>query len=225
MALAPEGPPRSEAELLARARELARYDLGRVADAVGMRPPPDLGQDKGWVGQVLEVALGATASNRAEPDFTQLGVELKSVPVDAHGKPRGSTFITSAPYAELEDAPWTASSVCHKTRRILWIPVEADDAVPLTARRIGQGVLWSPAAEHDARFLRDWGTFREAVRADPASIDARLGDALQLRPKARDGRARTQIERAGRTWSLRPLGVYFRRTFVAEVFEKEYTTG
>lgn len=217
------GPPRTEAELLARARELARWDLGTVADQLGLRPPRDLQRDKGWVGQLLEAALGASAANRAEPDFTELGVEMKTVPVDVQGRPRESTFVTSAPYRELLGAAWADSSVFHKTRRILWVPVESDDSIPLTTRRIGQAILWSPDREQDAALSADWLTFRSAAEAQIEGLSGHIGVVLQLRPKAKDGRARTEATlEDGSSVAARPLGFYLRRSFTAELFSKAY---
>lgn len=217
------GPPRTEAELLARARELARGDLGELADRLGVRPPRDLNRDKGWVGQLLETALGASASNRAEPDFTQLGVEMKTVPVDGLGRPRESTFVTAAPYRELLGAGWAESSVYHKTRRILWVPVESDASIPLTTRRIGQAILWSPGAAVDAAFADDWSTFRAAAASGLEALNGHLGVVLQLRPKAKDGRARTEAQlEDGTSVAARPLGFYLRRSFTADLFSSAY---
>lgn len=218
------GPPRSEAELVERARTLARFDLGELADELGIRPPRDLTRDKGWVGQLLESALGASASNRAEPDFVDLGVEMKTVPVDREGRPRESTFVTAAPYRELLGAAWADSSVHHKTRKILWVPVESDPSIPLTTRRIGQALLWRPSPADDAGFAEDWSTFGRAASGGVEQLDARLGQRLQLRPKARDGRARTAATLAdGSSVSARPLGFYFRRAFTEALFSKAYT--
>lgn len=218
------GPPRSEAELLARARALAAADLGDLADRLGLMPPRDLTRDKGWVGLLLERALSATASNRAEPDFTTLGVEMKTVPVDPRGQPRETTFVSAAPPRDLRDRPWTESPVYHKTRRILWVPVESDVSIPLTARRIGQAILWSPTREDDEAFAEDWSSFQRAARADFDRLDARLGRVLQLRPKARDSRTRTGATADdGSIVSVKPLGVYFRRSFTAALFARAYT--
>lgn len=217
------GPPRTEAELLARVRELAQWDLGEVADRLGVRPPRDLDRDKGWVGQLLESALGASAANRAEPDFVDLGVEMKTVPVDDRGRPRESTFVTAAAYRELLGADWTSSSVFHKTRRILWVPVESDASIPLTTRRIGQAILWSPSEADDAAFASDWSAFRAAARSGLDALSGHLGVVLQLRPKARDGRARTEATLDdGTSVTARPLGVYLRRSFTADLFSNAY---
>jgi DNA mismatch repair endonuclease MutH len=43
----------------------------------------DLKRDKGWIGILLELWLGASAGSKPEQDFAALGVELKTIPVTA----------------------------------------------------------------------------------------------------------------------------------------------
>jgi DNA mismatch repair protein MutH len=95
--------PSSEAELLSRARALAGRTLGSLARELGSEPPPDLRRAKGFAGQLLERALGASAGLRGEPDFRGLGVELKSLPVSRAGKPCESTFVCTIALAGIGD--------------------------------------------------------------------------------------------------------------------------
>ena len=70
-------PPQNETILIRRAISLSGKTLGEIAAQHGRRCPPDLKRHKGWVGQLIEWVLGASAGSRAEPDFPQLGIELK----------------------------------------------------------------------------------------------------------------------------------------------------
>ena len=71
-------PPRTDDELLDRASQLAGHPLAAIAQALGDEVPESQRRAKGWVGQIVERALGATGSNIAGPDFQDLGVELKA---------------------------------------------------------------------------------------------------------------------------------------------------
>ncbi|NJK89005.1 MAG: cyclic nucleotide-binding domain-containing protein [Myxococcales bacterium] len=205
------GPPSSEAELIERARWLARYTIGELADELGERVPFDQSKAKGWVGQLVESALAATGSNRAVPDFERLGIEMKTVPVQPNGRPRESTFLTTASYEELLHGAWQTSRARHKTRRILWVPIESDPFVPLASRRIGVAVAWSPSMDDDLAFTEDWAEFQQVARESLGSLDARLGKVFQLRPKARDASVSTRARTADGTWvDGRPLGFYLR---------------
>lgn len=46
---------------------------------------------------LLELYLGAMAGSKPEQDFPELGIELKTIPVDAAGKPLETTFVCVAP--------------------------------------------------------------------------------------------------------------------------------
>ena len=88
--------PASEAELLAQAQQLSGYTLGELAALAGMVTPKDLKRDKGWIGVLLEIWLGASAGSKPEQDFAALGVELKTIPVDSFGRPLETTFVCVA---------------------------------------------------------------------------------------------------------------------------------
>ena len=66
-------PPETEEELRLRARRLAGWTLSDLAAHLGERVPLDLRRAKGWVGEALERALGATSGSQPEPDFPHLG--------------------------------------------------------------------------------------------------------------------------------------------------------
>lgn len=78
-------PPESEALLLQQAQQLSGYSLGELAAMADIVAPKDLKRDKGWIGVLLELWLGASAGSKPEQDFAALGVELKTIPVDSLG--------------------------------------------------------------------------------------------------------------------------------------------
>ena len=61
--------PKTTEELLSRAQAIAGLSFGELATQLDIPVPPDLKRDKGWVGMLLETALGATAGSKAEQDF------------------------------------------------------------------------------------------------------------------------------------------------------------
>ena len=67
-------PPESEAQLLSQAQLLSGYALGELAAMAGLVAPKDLKRDKGWIGVLLEIWLGASAGSKPEQDFAALGV-------------------------------------------------------------------------------------------------------------------------------------------------------
>ena len=117
------GPPDSEEQLLQRAQQLAGVTLGALAERLGQTAPEDLTRAKGFVGQLVERALGATAGSKAVPDFESIGVELKTVPVDHRGVPLETTFVCTIDLLDVGTIEWERSRVRAKLQRVLWVPV------------------------------------------------------------------------------------------------------
>jgi DNA mismatch repair protein MutH len=212
-------PPADEAELLNRALASAGRTLGEIADRHGVSVPTDLKRAKGWVGELLETALGATAQSRPVPDFEAIGVELKTIPLNARHQPQESTFVSTAPLARTIGLRWEDSTVKAKLDRVLWVPVEAVHDVPVRRRRIGTPLLWSPSQE-DAEILRaDWEEHIERIALGYLDeLDARLGTYLQVRPKALNRRDRTgTVSNTGAATSTLPRGFYLRTCFTRKI--------
>ncbi|MEX0576091.1 MutH/Sau3AI family endonuclease, partial [Enterobacter cloacae subsp. cloacae] len=131
LALSPMlSPPTSEAQLLGQAQRLAGFSLGELAAMAGLPIPKDLKRDKGWIGMLLELWLGASAGSKPEQDFAALGVELKTIPIDRLGKPLETTFVCVAPLTGNTGVTWETSHVRHKLKRVLWVPVEGERQIP-----------------------------------------------------------------------------------------------
>jgi DNA mismatch repair protein MutH len=211
--------PRSESELLARAAALAGRTVGELAGMLGTGVPPDLRRHKGWTGVLLERALGASAGSRPEPDFVSLGVELKTLPLGANGRPCESTHVCAINLAELNGITWPRSLVRRKLARVLWIPIAAPAGLPAAARRIGAPILWSPSASEEQVLREDWEELVELMATGRLhELDARLGRYLQVRPKAAHGRALTAAHDVdGARGATLPRGFYLRASFTAGI--------
>ena len=193
-AIAPlTAPPQSQEQLLAQAQRLAGYSLGELAALAGMPIPRDLKRDKGWIGILLEIWLGASAGSKPEQDFAALGVELKTIPIDRQGRPLETTFVCVAPLTGNSGVTWESSHVRHKLQRVLWIPVEGEREIPLAQRRVGAPLLWTPDEEEDRQLRMDWEELMDLiVLGQVERITARHGEVLQLRPKAANSKALTE---------------------------------
>ena len=84
-------------ELVHAAQQLAGTTLAELAEQQGVTTPASLRREKGWIGQLLELALGASAGSKPQQDFPELGVELKTLPLAHNGTPLESTFVCTAP--------------------------------------------------------------------------------------------------------------------------------
>jgi DNA mismatch repair protein MutH len=218
------GPPAHEAELMARARALSGLSLAELAARFALLPPPDLRRAKGFVGALIERALGATAGSRAAPDFEVLGVELKTLPVDSRGRALESTFVCTIPLTEIGEVEWASSRVRRKLNRVLWVPVEGERRIAVAERRIGEPLLWSLPPESETLLRFDWEELAGIIgRGDVETITGHIGRCLQIRPKARDSHARRRgVDIDGARFAALPRGFYLRASFTSEILRQNY---
>lgn len=216
--------PTSESELLRRATALAGMSLNELANEHKLPIPQDLQRHKGWVGQLFEHILGADAGSRAEPDFRQLNIELKTIPVDMIGRPKETTYICTVPLLGETGYRWDESWVCNKLKHVLWIPVEGERTIPLAQRRVGMPILWQPDAIELRQLQNDWEELMEMVRTGHVEeITARLGEVLQIRPKAANSRIRSDATGSnGELIKTNPRGFYLRKNFTREIIRQNF---
>ncbi|OIM99378.1 DNA mismatch repair endonuclease MutH [Idiomarina sp. MD25a] len=220
----PVSAPQSIEELLQRAHQLTGQSFAQLADDAGLAMPNDLKRDKGWVGMMLEQHLGASAGSKPLQDFPELGVELKTLPVDAYGQPLETTFVCVAPLVNTSGLNWLNSNVRNKLSCVLWLPIDGRRAVPLAQRVVGQPFLWRPTAEQELALQRDWEEHMDRIAlGEVEAITARQGEFLQIRPKAADGRALTDaVGPDGQIIQVRPRGFYLKKTFTRTILEQVF---
>ncbi len=207
----------TETVLLARCSTIEGYSLGQLAQHLHLVIPEHALQRKGWTGTALEKVLGATAGNQSLPDFMELGIELKTLPINAAGKPAESTFVTAIPLLTIQEQTWETSQCWGKLQRVLWIPIEADPLIPFAHRRIGKAILWTPSRVEQNILAEDWYELTGMITQGKLhDLDARMGTYLQVRPKAADARSLCYgIDEHGKKILTLPRGFYLRSTFTA----------
>ncbi|MBU4680663.1 DNA mismatch repair endonuclease MutH [Cedecea davisae] len=218
-------PPKSESDLLRQASLVAGYTLGELAALAGLQAPENLKRDKGWIGILLELWLGASAGSKPEQDFAALGIELKTIPVDSEGRPLETTFVCVAPLTGNSGVVWETSHVRHKLKRVLWIPVEGERQIPLAERHVGSPLLWSPSEEEERQLQLDWEELMDLiVLGQVERITARHGEVLQLRPKAANSKALTEaIGADGSPILTLPRGFYLKKNFTAALLARHFS--
>ena len=211
--------PQTLEQLLSQAQSIAGLTFGELADELHIPVPIDLKRDKGWGGMLLERALGATAGSKAEQDFSHLGVELKTLPINAEGYPLETTFVSLAPLVQNSGIKWENSHVRHKLSCVLWMPIEGSRHIPLRERHIGAPIFWKPTAEQERQLKQDWEELMDLiVLGKLEQITARIGEVMQLRPKGANSRAVTKgIGKNGEIIDTLPLGFYLRKEFTAQI--------
>ena len=211
--------------LLTYAQSFAGFTLGELCERYKEQIPQQLLHKKGWVGQFLEMILGATSGSLAQPDFPELGVELKTLPIDEQGRPLESTYVSVLPLTNIQGLCWENSVVRHKLMHVLWIPIVASRDIPIEHRQIAMPFLWEPTVEEEQVLKQDFEDVLDQVsmgRID--QVDARLGDILQVRPKAANSKALTDaIGPDGSTIKTLPRGFYLRPAFTKHCLQQQFT--
>ena len=217
-----KGAPADIEALSRRARRLAGRTVAQIAHELGREVAADLRSHKGWLGELIEGALGATGGSRPEVDFPELGVELKTLPIDRQGRPRESTWVCAAPLDGFVGERWESSRVRHKLARVLWVPVLTERGVPLSERRLGTPLLWTMDAESEDTLRADYEELSELIRLGQLEeIDATLGTWLQLRPKAAHSRVtKVTLDAEGQWVDANPKGFYLRTAFTRRLLER-----
>ncbi|MCC5015013.1 MULTISPECIES: DNA mismatch repair endonuclease MutH [unclassified Legionella] len=212
-------PVKDEAELLARCQLIEGLSFAQLANLLQISIPREQNKRKGWAGLAIELALGTTAGTKPVPDFTQLGIELKTVPLNAQGKPAESTFVTSIPLLTLHQQDWLSSQCYAKLKRVLWLPIEGDKTIPFEQRRIGRGFLWSPNQAEEAILANDWRELSLMISTGQLDeINGRIGQYLQVRPKAANAKSLCYgFDNEGNKILTLPRGFYLRSLFTEHI--------
>lgn len=214
--------PKTVNELMYKANSLAGLSLGELAEKSKDTVPANLLKKKAWIGNLLEIHLGADAKNQALPDFSQLEIELKTLPINQYGKPLESTYICRAP--DKAEARFNDSALYKKTKSILFIPILSNKELPIAQRVIAQPLLWNRTEEYEQSLYADWYELSENLRLGKFDkISAKSGKLIQLRPKAAN--SKSFIKRLDEDLNISyivPKGFYFRTNFTTELLKKHY---
>ena len=217
----PKAEPKTIQELMQRAAALAGLTLGEVAELAHVKVPKNFKREKGWTGQLIELCLGASAGSKTQQDFSKLGIELKTIPIDEHGRPLETTYVCFAPLTNIAGIEWQTSSVKNKIQQVLWVPIDGRREIAPQDRCIATPFLWTPDIEQDHQLRSDWEELMEMIALGQIeNITARHGQFLQLRPKAANGKVLTKaFGHNGQVINTRPRGFYLRKEFTGKILQ------
>jgi len=204
--------------------ELVGRPLHEIAESHGIQTPADLRHNKGWIGQLLEYVLGATAGSKAKPDFPHLGIEMKTIPTDSRGRPRESTYVCVAPLDGSMASSWQQSWVRAKLSSVLWLPIITDPGSSVGQRIVGPIWLWQPGPSEEAQLQADWETLAELIAlGEMWQLDAHKGDVLQIRPKGANSNDFTWVlDEEGQWIKTMSRGFYLRSRFTRGLLEPHF---
>ena len=220
----PITPPEHISHLLERAEQIAGLTLGELGDAANIDVPPHFKQHKGFTGQLIELWLGASAGSKQQQDFPDLGVELKTIPIDQNGNVLETTYVCYVHLLSHIAEQWDTSAVKNKLTQVLFIPVVGERDIPPRERQLGMPLFWQPSEDELDILQHDWEELMEKISLGHIeSINARMGEALHIRPKAANGAALTDARGLdGQIIQTRPRGFYLRKTFTQQIVNRAF---
>lgn len=215
---------------------LDRHTSGEVASLVGRSQylESPLPRGRTGVGDLVELYLGKLPDNSPEPDFPDLGVEVKSLPMKRLRRSswtvKEPTSLSMIDFNKLVKEDWATTPLRRKIDRILWVPYEHNSADKRESR-FRRSFLWSPPSEDIPAYEADYRAVRALVLAGKAhEISERLSLVLSARRKGATGEATrsqpgTLVKAKSRAWAFkvaytRPiLEVYVLRASAVSIVE------
>jgi len=215
-------PPTTIQELKQRAQTLAGKTIGELAAQYDADFPKDLKSQKGWQGQFIEQCLGADAGNRSEPDFRLIDVELKTLPIDYQGKVQESTYVSVVDINKQLALLWDESVVYHKLKHVLWVPIAKRKSESTSQSTVATPFLWQPNPVELSLLKTDWENAMELIAMGKIhQLTAKMGEVLQVRPKAANSRVLTDsVNERGEPSQTLPRGFYLRSHFTQKLLNQ-----
>lgn len=174
--------PLSIAELLERTKNIEGMTIEQLANILGITMPLDLKYAKGFIGQLIEIALGATGNSNPVHDFPAIGVELKTIPITCDGKPAQNTHICILPDITYGQT-FENSNFYNKIKKVLWLPVQGDKNIPFPQRYIGEGFIWEPSKTDLAILKNDWTEIMNLIALDSINnVSSKIGTYAMISP-------------------------------------------
>lgn len=210
--------------ILIKAQSLRGYTLDYLTEKLSINKPESLVHAKGLTGQIIEVLLGATAKSKPLPDFPDLNLEIKTLPIDLNLNPLETTFVCSAPLTINKNSPellnFKSSVVYKKLSKVLWVPIITAKAT--TRRTIGNAFIWNPDAIELKQLKTDWLELTDMIyMGNIEKVSSHFGEVLQIRPKAANSSCTTAgIGADGEQIATLPRGFYLRTSFTKILLQR-----
>jgi len=208
--------------LCKKARSLRGYKLAELANFCNIEKPEHNITAKGWSGQLIEQLLGVKNNSFSGPDFPDLGVELKTIPVSLDYKPFETTYVTTVPLLPKEMTSFEDSVLYAKLKCVLWVPLIAETKTqPVSERIVGEPILWQPNENQLEIIKQDFFEIMEyIISGQIEELNAQLGRYLHVRPKALNSSKRTYtLNSDGEYMQTSPKGFYLRTSLTREILQ------
>ncbi|WP_168892811.1 MutH/Sau3AI family endonuclease [Enterobacteriaceae endosymbiont of Plateumaris pusilla] len=213
----------SEKILLLRASLITGHYLINIAKWLNYNIPINLNKDKGWIGKLIELyLLGNKQKNTFNQDIPQIGIEIKTIPIDEKGNTINDTFICSFPLINKKVFIWNKSKLYKKLSKILWIPIITKSKnTPLSMRVIGKPIIWKPSKKDYKKLYNDWiGLITLFISGNIENINYYNGTILVVKTKSKKNKLIKTINKDNNIILTKSRAFYLKKNFTKLFFIK-----
>ncbi|QJC28370.1 MutH/Sau3AI family endonuclease [Enterobacteriaceae endosymbiont of Plateumaris braccata] len=211
----------NEEILFLRATLMTGYCLSNIAEWLNLHIPINLNKDKGWIGKLIELyLLGSQQKNIFNQDIPQIGIEIKTIPINEKGNTINNTFICSLPLKNKNFIIWEKSKLYNKLSKILWIPIiTKNENVPFEMRVIGNPILWKPSKENYKNLYKDWlELMKLLVSGKIEYMNYYNGTILLVKTKSNKNKLIKTINENNEIILTTPRAFYLKKKFTKTLF-------
>lgn len=211
----------NEKKLISYAMSIYGYTIYDLARKFNFVIPKNI-ENKGYIGQIIEKIFGVYVANQAVSDFYNLGIELKTIPINKERKSLESTFICATSFIGINGVIWETSYLYYKLKRILWIPIKINNAKSLKEYIIDLPFLWSPNFKEEKIIKQDWEDIMYFITFGKIEkLNSKYGEILQVKKKSNNKSSLTQgIGEYGQKIFISPRSFYLRKNFTNKLINK-----
>ena len=218
----PSNIPSTLAQLQVLIAKLQQRSVGSLAQELNIQIPSNPTKTKGLIGQLVERHLGVENNSAASVDLAELGIELKTIPVNAALKPLESTYVCTVE-SNRRALCWHDSWVYKKLAKVLWIPVLVKPGASIASHLILEPILWQPSADVNAILAEDFLELMDLFYLGEGSqLSAKYGTYLHIRPKAANSRTVVKYLDSNNLYTqIVPKGFYLRTSLTKDILCKK----
>ena len=151
-------------ELLERVNAVQGVPFAELAAAHEISWQTEPARNKGLAGRIVEASMGIEANPRAEADLTYLGLEIKTIPIAEDLKVLERTKVTMLNFQDVHDQPFEGSTVEHKLRSIIFVPIVKFELDRPDRWYIRSPFIWFPSNAAYEQLKRDYEEVRALLR-------------------------------------------------------------
>ncbi|QJC28814.1 DNA mismatch repair protein MutH [Enterobacteriaceae endosymbiont of Plateumaris consimilis] len=211
----------NEKILFFRATLMTGHCLNDIAEWLNFKIPTNLNKDKGWIGKLIELyLLGKQQKNRFNQDIPQIGIEIKTIPIDVKGNTINNTFICYLPLTNKNFLIWKESTLYSKLLKILWIPIITKNKnIPFEMRVIGKPIIWKPSKKNYKNLYNDWiELMKLLISGKIECINHYNGTILLVKTKSNKNKLIKTINQNNEIILTSPRAFYLKKKFTKTLF-------